>query len=115
MIPEFQYKGFEPDDHVIAEAEGILERIRDLAPPGSTVVSLLNYSKDGYACSIDIYLRRGSVHASTSDFDPFRTLQNAEETIVEKLNKQKEIRFFSRRPEVLTNKNQKTFETAEQT
>ena len=22
MIPEFQYKGFEPDDHVIAEAAG---------------------------------------------------------------------------------------------
>ena len=83
MIPEFQYKGFEPDDHVIAEAEGILERIRDLAPSSSTIVSLLDYTNDGYACSIDIYLRRGSVHASTSDVDPLKTLHRAEETIVE--------------------------------
>ena len=115
MISEFQYKGFEPDDHVVAEAEGILERIRDLAPVGSTIVSFLDYSKDAYSCSIDIYLRRGSIHASTSDIDLFKTLHRAEETIVEKLNKQKETRFFTRKPETLTNKKRNTFETAEQT
>ena len=115
MIPEFQYKGFEPDDHVVAEAEGILDRIRDLAPAGSTIVSLLDYSKEGYACSIDIYLRRGSVHASTSEIDPFKTLHRAEETIIEKLNKQKETKFFTKKPEALTNKKRNTFESAEQT
>ena len=87
MIPEFKYNGFQPDDHVIAEAEGILERIQEQVPVSSTIVSSLDRNSDGYACSIDLFLRRGSFHASTSDMDPFIALRRAEETLIEKLSK----------------------------
>ena len=101
MIPEFKYKGFDPDDHVIAEAEGILDRIGELIPAASTIASILDYDKNSCSCTIDIYLRRGFVHASTCDADPFKALHKAESAVIEKIYKQKETKFYTRKPEAL--------------
>ena len=114
MIPEFQYKGFEPDDHLIAECEGVLERVQDLAPISSTVVSQLEFDGVNYSCAIDVFLKTGSVYASASSNNSFHALHRAEETIVEKLSKQKETLFFTRKP-ILTNKRPNPFEPVGQT
>ena len=115
MIIGFRYKGFEPNDQVIAEADQLLEHIEDLAPLGSTVVALLDYDGKNYACSLDIFARTGSVFTSVSDENAIQSIRRAEETIIEKMRKVKETRFFTRKPEVLTNKRQRTFEPVEQT
>ena len=114
MISEFQYKGFLPDDHTVAEAEGILDRIQDLAPAGSTILSLLTYDQGNYSCSIDIFFKRGSVCASSSDSDVFKSLHRVETTIIDKLSKYKETRFYNRKADVLTNKSVNPFESIEQ-
>jgi len=115
MIIGFQYKGFEPNDQITAEADEMLEHIQDLAPIGSTVVALLDYDGKNYACSVDVFVRNGSVFASASNDDAIQSIRRAEETIIEKMRKIKETRFFTRKPEVLTNKKQPTFEPVEQT
>ena len=114
MIPEFQYKEFEPDDRLTAECERVLERVQDLAPTSSTVVSQLEFDGVNYSCAIDVFLKHGSVYASTSSNNSFHALHRAEETIIEKLSKQKETQFFTRKPS-LTNERPYPFEPVGQT
>lgn len=114
MIIGFQYKGFEPNDQVTAEASETLDHIQDIAPLGSTVVALLDYDGKNYACSLDIFTRNGSVFASASNEDAIQSIRRAEETIIEKMRKTKETRFFKRKPEVSTNKKRNAFEPVEQ-
>ena len=115
MISEFQYKGFSPDDHVVAEAEGILDRIRDLTPASSKIVAHLTFDQGCYLCTIDVLFRRDSFFTSTVDYDVFKSLYQAELAIVEKIKnkKQRLTQFFSKNTEGLTKKNQDTFDSLE--
>ena len=115
MNIEFQYNGFQPNDHVITEADTMLAHIQDLAPLGSTVVALLGYDGKSYTCSVDVFARTGSVFALETHEDAIQSIRLAEETMIEKMRKIKETRFFTRKPEVLTKKKERTFEPVEQT
>ena len=114
MIIGFQYKGFEPNDQITAEAEEMLEHIQDVAPLGSTVVALLDYDGKNYSCSVDVVTRNGSVFASASKEDAIQSILRTEETILEKMRKIKETRFFTRKPEFLIHHRQRSFEPVEQ-
>ena len=115
MIIGFKYKGFEPDDHVVTEAEETLDHIQDLAPIDATIVALLDYDGSNYACSVDIFVRNGSIFASVSNEHAGQALRRAEETIIEKLRKVKEARFFRRKPMILIHKSEAALEPLKQT
>ncbi len=102
MTIGFQYIGFKPDENLKVEAEETLERIQDVAPIGSTVVALLDYDGKSYACSIDVFVRTGSILASANSVDALESIRRAEEIVIEKLRKVRETRFFTRESEVLT-------------
>lgn len=111
MLSGFKFTGFEPDEHLVVKALEVLERIRDVAPPGAKVVTLFELLDGNYSCSVEVYFRRGSVHTRVNDTDPFKALRGLEQDSSEKLNKKRETRFFTRKPAVLTNKKQNTFES----
>ena len=114
MIPKFQFKGFQPDDHLTAETEGVLEQIQDQTHLDATIVSMLEYDGSTYACSIDVFLKHRSVFANTMDVNPFQALHRARQTLVEKLSKVKDTRVLNRKPEALTKKSPYPFEPVEQ-
>ena len=114
MIIGFQYKGFEPNHQITTEADDMLEHIQDLAPLGSTIIALLEYDGKNYTCSVNIFARTGSVFASVSNEDIIQSIRRAEETLIEKLRKIKETRFFTRKPEFLKNQRPRILEPAAQ-
>lgn len=86
MNNEFQFKGFEPDDYVKAEADVIYENIQDSAPGYMKIAAVLEYDGHQYHCSIDVYRKRGTISTSTSDVDLFRVLRRAEDVILKKID-----------------------------
>jgi ribosome-associated translation inhibitor RaiA len=96
MLTDFRYKGFTADEPVEAESQEILDHIQKAVPIGTAVVASLEFDGTYYTCSVDIYLKRGSFYAQANDIDPIQALHNAEETILTKVYKTKETRFYTR-------------------
>jgi ribosome-associated translation inhibitor RaiA len=109
MLTDFRFKGFKPDAEVEGEAEEILDNIQKCVPTGTAVVASLEFDGGYYTCSVDAYLKRGSFYAQATDKDPIQALHNAEETILKKVYKTKETRFFTR-SDSLTNEPQNPYE-----
>ncbi len=86
MNNEFQFKGFEPDEYVKAEADVIYENIQDSAAGFVKIAALLEFDGHQYHCSIDVYRKRGAISASTSDVDLFRALRRVEDVILQKID-----------------------------
>jgi hypothetical protein len=96
MLTEFRYKGFTPNEELEFRAEEVLDHVQKSVPTGTAVVAALEYDGMYYTCSVDAYLKRGSFYAQAADKEPAIALQKAEETILKKVLKTKETRFFSR-------------------
>ncbi len=108
---KFRYKGFTPDDYILAESQNTIESIEDIVPLDSTIIAVLEYDREKYTCMLDVYLKKGSVYASTTDRNPVKAMARAEEVITNKLRHQKETKFFTRNSDLLTNKKENTFGT----
>lgn len=74
-LRDFNFIGFDPDDQLRMEANGIVAELLDLAPLGSIAVAMLEKSEDRYRCSIEIYSHHGPYTASSSDLSPNAALQ----------------------------------------
>ncbi len=95
MKTEFQFRGFEPEDALMLDAEEVLEQVMSAAPFGAYVVAKLEKVEHIYFCEIDVYTKRGSTIASSTQENPYTALQHVEESLLKKLNKWKENKFFT--------------------
>lgn len=104
MIIGFQYKGFEPDERITAEIVDMLDHVQDIAPLGSSLVGVMDYDGKTYTCSLEIFTRNGSFMASANHENAVRAILHTEESVLEKMRKIRETRFYTRKPEFLTNR-----------
>jgi ribosome-associated translation inhibitor RaiA len=96
MLTELRYKGFTPETQIKTEAEEVLDHVQKCVPTGTAVIAMLEFEDGLYTCSVDAYLKRGSFYAQATDKDPMEALHHAEETILKKVLKTKETRFYTR-------------------
>jgi ribosome-associated translation inhibitor RaiA len=87
MSLRLQFFGFVPDDDLIANANRSIERLIDLSPYGLVPVALLEKTKEGFRCAIDLYTMRGPLVAHSYQDTPSQALEKVCEVLQEKLSR----------------------------
>ena len=87
MSMQFQFFGFDPNDELQKDANRSLEKLIDQSPYGSVPVALLERTKEGFRCEIDLYTRHGPLIAHSCQDTANRALTKVYEVLQQKLSR----------------------------
>jgi|GEM_PF-4721732 len=98
LFPEFEFKGFLPDDYLSAEAAGVLDDLQSDLNGAVSTVARMEFDGKRYFCTIELSQKRGVFQAASCDENPMKALHRVEERLRDKIRRTNETKFFTRNP-----------------